>query len=129
MEPVFAIITGVVSGIIATLGQDLMLRWRLDDVVSAIPVHGFAGAWGTIAAGLFFAGDMFDMQRVSTQAIGVVAAFLWAFPLSLLVFTVIRYVAGLRSSKQHEQSGLDCTEHNEIGYPEFQQNITFRQEP
>ncbi|WP_370315298.1 ammonium transporter [Thalassolituus sp.] len=129
MEPVFAIITGVVSGIIATLGQDLMLRWRLDDVVSAIPVHGFAGAWGTIAAGLFFAGDMFDMQRVSKQAIGVVAAFLWAFPLSLLVFTVIRYVAGLRSSKQHEQSGLDCTEHNEIGYPEFQQNITFRQEP
>ena len=129
MEPPFAIITGAVSGVIATLGQDLMLRWKLDDVVSAIPVHGFAGAWGTIAAGLFFAGDMFDTQRVATQAIGVIAAFLWAFPLSLLVFTLIRFMIGLRSSKEHEQMGLDCTEHNEIGYPEFQQNITFRQEP
>ena len=129
MEPPFAIITGAVSGVIATLGQDLMLRWKLDDVVSAIPVHGFAGAWGTIAAGLFFAGDMFDTQRVATQAIGVIAAFLWAFPLSLLAFTLIRFMIGLRSSKEHEQMGLDCTEHNEIGYPEFQQNITFRQEP
>ena len=129
MEPPFAIVTGAVSGVIATLGQDLMLRWKLDDVVSAIPVHGFAGAWGTIAAGLFFAGDMFDAQRVATQAIGVIAAFLWAFPLSLLVFTLIRFVIGLRSSKEHEQMGLDCTEHNEVGYPEFQQNITFRQEP
>ena len=73
--------------------------------------------------------DMFDTQRVATQAIGVIAAFLWAFPLSLLVFTLIRFMIGLRSSKEHEQMGLDCTEHNEVGYPEFQQNITFRQEP
>ncbi len=38
----------------------LLERWQLDDVVGAIPVHGFAGVWGTLAAGLFFNGDLFS---------------------------------------------------------------------
>ncbi|MDF1764171.1 MAG: ammonium transporter [Oleibacter sp.] len=125
MAPTFAIITGFVAGIISVIGHQFLLHLKLDDVVSAIPVHGFAGVWGTLAAGLFFSGDLFNLERTLIQLIGIIAAFLWAFPMALLVFYLVRKTMGLRSSKQHEQLGLDFTEHAETGYPEFQKNITF----
>ncbi|HBS41992.1 MAG TPA: ammonium transporter [Oceanospirillales bacterium] len=128
MTPPFAVLTGIISGIISVMGVAVMERWRLDDVVSAVPVHGFAGIWGTLAAGLFFAGDMFSPERFAVQSLGVISAFVWAFPLSYMVFYVIKLTVGLRSSRQHEQVGLDYTEHSEIGYPEFQKTITYHKE-
>ena len=128
MTPAFAIITGVIAGAIYIIGHNFMQKMQLDDVVSAIPVHGFAGIWGTIAAGMFYAEDMFNLDTIGVQIIGVIAAFIWAFPTALLVFYLAKLTLGLRSSQQHEQLGLDYTEHNEIGYPEFQKNITFHKE-
>lgn len=37
----------------------------------------------------------------------------------------VKNVAGLRVSQQHEQRGLDYTEHAELSYPEFQSDLTF----
>lgn len=128
MKPEFAALTGFIAGIVAMYGAFWMERRRLDDVVGAVPVHGFAGAWGTLAAGLFYAGDMFDVSRVAVQLIGITSAFFWAFPLSLIVFFLLDRVMGLRVSTQHEQLGLDFTEHDEIGYPEFHQNVTYHRE-
>jgi Amt family ammonium transporter len=54
------------------------------------------------------------------------AGFLWAFPVSFLVYFMISKVMGLRFDSLHEQRGLDVTEHAEIGFPEFQQNQTFK---
>jgi Amt family ammonium transporter len=45
---------------------------------------------------------------------------------ALIVFKVLDLVlGGLRVSKQHEQRGLDYTEHAELSYPEFQRDVTF----
>ncbi len=38
----------------------VMEKLRLDDVVDAVTVHGFCGAWGTLAAGLFFENNVFN---------------------------------------------------------------------
>ena len=128
MAPPFAVLTGLIAGMISVYGVGWMERLRLDDVVGAVPVHGFAGAWGTMAAGLFLQGNMFDPAQIAVQAVGVASAFFWAFPLSLIVFFLIDRTIGLRSSTQHEQLGLDFTEHDEIGYPEFHQNVTYHRE-
>ena len=46
--------------------------------------------------------------------------------LAFIVFKVLHVVlGGLRVSAQHEQRGLDYTEHAELSYPEFQKDITF----
>ena len=119
MMPGHALITGMIAGMICTLGQQLLLRLRLDDVVGAVAVPGFAGAWGTIAAGIFFAADPFNAERVYVQVIGVLACFLWTFTTALIMYVLIAMLMGLRASAQHEQRGLDLTEHAEIGYPEF----------
>lgn len=54
MSPVFAILTGFIGGVVYKFGAKLLIKLKIDDVVNAIPVHAFAGAWGTLAAGLFF---------------------------------------------------------------------------
>lgn len=121
----FAVITGFIGGIITIMGYYYLLHLRLDDVVGAVAVHGFAGVWGTIAAGLFYEGDMFNSTRVFTQLVGIFAVFLWTFVISLLTYLVISKTLGLRASTQHEQRGLDITEHAELGYPEFNQNTAY----
>lgn len=120
MEPLYAIVTGAVAGVLLVLAGDLLDRFRIDDVVGAVSVHGFCGAWGTLAAGLFKAGDMFSSIQVITQLIGIAAAFLWTFPIALLMYYVIDKLIGLRAPTIDEQRGLDYAEHFEIGYPEFQ---------
>lgn len=125
MQPAYAVLTGFIAGIVYLLGEELLKAIRVDDVVGAVSVHGFCGAWGTLAAGLFYTDNMFSLDVMFTQVMGIVAAFLWAFPLMWVVFKVIDMTIGLRASATEEMKGLDYTEHHELGYPEFQTNKLF----
>ena len=126
MSPLFAVITGLTAGLIVSVMPSFMEKLKLDDVVDAVTVHGFCWAWGTVAAGLFFEADLFNSHIISIQVLGVVAAFVWGFGIAFVVFKVLdKLLGGLRVSKQHEQRGLDYTEHAELSYPEFQRDVTF----
>ena len=120
MDAPFALLTGFVAGMLLQIGSALMLRLRLDDPVDAVSVHGVCGVWGTLAAGLFVSGNLFDPKIISVQLVGIGAAFVWAFTTALLMYGLIRATFGLRSDPIHEQRGPDFTEHAELGYPEFQ---------
>ncbi len=120
MDPVFALISGLVGGILTHVGVQCLTKYRLDDVVGAVAVHGVCGAWGTLAAGLFKVGDMFNPSIIAVQFIGIGAAFVWGAGGSFVCYKIIDKISGLRVSTLHEQRGLDYTEHFEIGYPEFQ---------
>lgn len=125
MEPSHAVLTGIIAGVITSVIPILMAKMRWDDVVDAVAVHGFCGVWGTLAAGLFYSGDLFNPHRLAVQAIGILAAFIWGFGVALLSYLLIARMIGIRSDNLHEQRGLDFTEHAELGYPEFQQMQTF----
>jgi Amt family ammonium transporter len=120
----FAVVTGLVAGLLVVGGSKLLERWRVDDVVGAIPVHAFCGAWGTLAVGLFNAEAFMDLGAIGVQAIGLASAIVWTFPTALMAFLLVRAVMGLRASTMDEQRGLDFTEHAEIAYPEFQQQLS-----
>ncbi len=113
-----AVVADVVVPVLAVVGAVMMI-WPEDDVVGAVAVHGFCGAWGTLAAGLFLAGNMFDSHQIIVQLIGIGAAFVWVFVSAFVMYWLISKTIGLRVSPMHEQRGLDITEHGEIGYPEF----------
>jgi len=123
MDPQFAIVTGLLAGFVVVTGSRLMESFAIDDVVDAVSVHAFAGVWGTLAAGLFKSGDLYNMEQVIVQLIGVAAAFAWAFPTALVMYWVIDKVIGLRADAIDEQRGLDFSEHDEVGYPEFQKDL------
>jgi len=112
-----AMIIGLISGIIVFFGSIFLEKiLKLDDVVGAIPVHAFCGAWGTLAVGFFIRpemlGDMTRLDQIKIQFIGVGACFVWAFGLGLLFyFLVDRFAGGIRVSVEDEEMGLNMAEH------------------
>src|SRR5207253_11036748 len=56
VKPVWAVVIGLVAGIIVPLGIDLLEHLRIDDPIGAVPVHFLAGIWGIISIGLFAGG-------------------------------------------------------------------------
>ncbi|MFP4227905.1 MAG: ammonium transporter [Salinivenus sp.] len=120
LTPPFAILTGAVAGAIVVYATRA-LEMVVDDPVGAIAVHGVCGAWGTLAAGLFHA-DGTSLGQVGVQALGIAAAFLWTFPVSYVLFSVLDATLGLRIEDATEQRGLDRHEHDVEAYPEFTTN-------
>lgn len=96
-----------------------MAGWHRGFAGSTV-VH-IGGAWGTLAAGVFYQGDLFNADRIITQMVGIGAGFAWAFFGSLVLFHLVNLAIGMRVDSEHEQRGLDFTEHHEVGYPEFHQ--------
>lgn len=128
MDLPYAALTGAIGGMLSVLGVLLLEKIRLDDVVGAVSVHGFSGAWGTLAAGLFLQGNLFNPHQIMVQLTGIGAAFIWVFISASLMYLLINATVGLRVSAMHEQRGLDITEHNEIGYPEFTRDSAYLSE-
>jgi len=118
-----AAITGALSGSLVVFSVLFFDKLKIDDPVGAISVHGVCGALGTLCVGLFAAeGGLFyggGFSQLGIQAVGVAAGFLWAFPVSLAVFFVIKKTVGLRVSNEEELMGLDVSEHGMEAYPGF----------
>jgi len=128
MQVPYAILTGAIGGSLSVLGIIWLEKMRLDDVVGAVSVHGLCGAWGTLAAGMFLTGNMFDLHQMMVQVIGIGAAFVWVFFTAFAMYYIISIIVDLRVSSMHEQRGLDITEHGEIGYPEFGNDAAYSSE-
>ncbi|MCA9059290.1 MAG: ammonium transporter [Planctomycetaceae bacterium] len=115
MSAPMAALTGGIGGIIVVFSCLLVERLRVDDPVGAVSVHGVCGAWGTLAIGLF--SSEASMSQLGVQAMGVAAAFLWAFPVSFAIFYLIKLTIGLRVTEEEELAGLDISEHGMHAYP------------
>lgn len=115
MSPLMAALTGAIGGCLVVFSVLFFERVRVDDPVGAISVHGICGAWGTLAIGLF--SSEAGLGQLAIQAVGVVAGFAWAFPVSLVIFLVIKHTVGLRVSAEEEVAGLDVSEHGMSAYP------------
>ena len=59
------------------------------------------------------------MGQLTVQVIGVAAAFLFVFPTSYIVFKAIAMTIGMRASDEDQIRGLDISEHEAAGYPDF----------
>lgn len=119
LAPQYALLVGLLSGILVVTTANMLDRVRIDDVVGAVAVHGFCGAWGTLAVAFFYQGDMFNIERIVVQLIGIVTAFIWSVSFSYSLFWVMNKVLPLRVSSKYEQRGLDISEHKEIAYSDF----------
>ena len=122
-SPLFALLIGLIAGVIVVLGTDLLESLKLDDAVGAVPVHAFAGTWGTLAVAFFGTNELFNLSQLLIQFYGALAVFLWAFPASWLLFKAVSLLSKLRVTVTEERRGLDYSEHYELGYPEFQDDL------
>ena len=109
----WALLIGAVGGGITVAGMVLLERMKLDDVVGAVPVHLFAGIWGTLAVCIAAGGNFVN------QVIGIVSIGVFVFGVSLLLWWVLDKTIGVRVSSEVEQLGQDMAELGIESYPEF----------
>ena len=113
-----ATLIGAVGGLIVVFSVPFLDKLRIDDVVGAIPVHLFAGIWGTIAV-VLTNGD----ASFGTQVIGIVTVGVFTFVVSWVVWTVLKLTIGIRVSEEQELAGLDNAELGMEAYPEFSRQV------
>ncbi|MFA8385006.1 MAG: ammonium transporter [Pelagibaca sp.] len=104
---------GAVGGVIVVFAVPFLDKLKIDDVVGAIPVHLFAGIWGTIA--VIFYGE----ANLITQLIGIAAYGVFTFVGALILWSILKATMGIRVSEEDEINGLDMAELGMEAYPEF----------
>jgi Amt family ammonium transporter len=103
--PGIAIVIGSIGALIMYFGTKMLENFGLDDVVGAIPVHMFAGIFGTLVVPVTNSDTSFG-----TQFLGTLSVCAFSFILSYIVFQVMKATVGLRISKAAEKQGTDKAE-------------------
>ena len=109
-----ATLIGAVGGVIVVLTIPMLDKLKIDDVVGAIPVHLFAGLWGTMAVPLTNSDASFGTQFMGMAIIGI-----FMFVASFIVWSILKAVMGIRVGDEDQVNGLDTTELGMEAYPEF----------
>ena len=114
-SPLVATFIGAVGGAIVVFAIVMLDRkFRIDDPVGAISVHGVVGIWGLLAVVLTN-----PDASIGAQLLGIVTIFVWVFATSFAVWYVLSKVMGIRVSEQEEYEGVDIGECGVEAYPEF----------
>lgn len=109
-----ATIIGAVGGVIVVFSIVALDKLKIDDPVGAISVHGSVGLFGLLVVPLTN-----DAATFSGQIIGAITIFVWVFGVSLIVWSIIKLVIGIRVSEEEEYAGVDIAECGMEAYPEF----------
>lgn len=125
-------VIGLISGVLVVFAVLFFDKMHIDDPVGALAVHLVNGTFGVLAVGLFaqdgitgaatgnglFFGGGFKL--LGAQFAGVLGVGAFTFIVSMIVWSIIKAVFGLRVSREEEIRGLDLGEHGMEAYAGFQ---------
>lgn len=116
LTPPAAILVGAVGGLVCVLGTLGLERAQIDDAVGAVPVHLFAGVWGTLAVALCapegsWGEGITRWQQLQTQLLGTICIGAYAFGASYVLLRLVNRWLPLRVSGDDERVGLNVAEH------------------
>ncbi|MDR9497908.1 MAG: ammonium transporter [Hydrogenovibrio sp.] len=114
-SPLLASFIGLMGGVIVVFSILILdTKFKIDDPVGAISVHGVVGVFGLIAV-IFSNGD----ATLGAQLLGALAIFAWVFITSLIVWLILKAIMGVRITEEDEFAGADQSECGMEAYPEF----------
>jgi ammonium transporter, Amt family len=128
MAPIYI---GLVAGALCYLACSIKFRFGYDDALDVVGVHLVGGIVGSLLLGLFadaaynpavvhegvfVSGGSWELM--GDQLIAVGATILWSGIITLVLVKVLDLVmpGGVRVSEEDEETGLDLTQHSEVGY-------------
>ena len=129
--PMPALVIGTIAGVVC-FGMVTKVKavFGYDDALDAFGVHGAGGTIGALLTGVFaqqvinpifgagkaVGGLDGHWGQVGNQLVGVVIA--WAFALvgTIILLKIVDLLTGIRVPEEHEQEGLDITQHGEEAY-------------
>ncbi|WP_289000341.1 ammonium transporter [uncultured Psychrobacter sp.] len=109
-----ATLFGLIAGVIVVLSILALDKLKIDDPVGAISVHGVVGLFGLLIVPITNPAATF-----LGQIAGAATIFVWVFVASLIVWSLIKLIIGLRISEEDEYEGADIAECGMEAYPEF----------
>ena len=104
-SPIAAICIGGIGAAVVIVGASLLEKLKIDDVVGAIPVHLFAGIWGTLAVPITNKDTSF-----ATQFLGTFSVVVFMFVASMIVWSILKATVGIRISDEAQKKGTDVSE-------------------
>jgi Amt family ammonium transporter len=120
VEPWAAIAIGLVAGVVCFYAVNLKSRIGYDDSLDVVGVHLVGGIVGALLTGVFastsvnaFAGGIGQLGK---QAVAVGATLVFSFVMTLVILKIVDLVVGVRVSEEDEFTGLDLSQHSEVGY-------------
>jgi len=128
--PMAAIAIGFAAGALCYFAVSVKFRFGYDDALDVVGVHLVGGLVGSLLLGLFadrafnpaiaHQGVFIDgsWELMGDQLIAVGATLVWSGVLTFAILKVLHLVmpGGLRVSEEDEDTGLDLTQHSEVGY-------------
>lgn len=124
--PLAALIIGLLAGAVCYYGVGLKGRFKYDDSLDAVGVHGVGGTLGALATGIFAtklinpAGAdgllLGNISLLGAQAFSALVAIAYSFTVTWVMLKVLKKYMGLRVEDQDEMEGLDLSQHGESGY-------------
>jgi Amt family ammonium transporter len=120
VEPVWAIVLGVIAGVVCALAIDLKFSFGFDDSLDVVGIHLVGGIIGTLAIGVFGTevGFLFGygFDQLGAQAIGAGAVLIYSFVMALIIGFAIEKTMGFRVKAEDEIAGIDTVVHGEEAY-------------
>jgi Amt family ammonium transporter len=120
VEPVWAIVLGLISGVICALAIDMKFSFGFDDSLDVVGIHLVGGVIGTLAIGVFGTGVGalfgFGFGQLWAQLIGAGAVLIYSFVMALVIGFAIEKTMGFRVRAEDEIAGIDTVVHGEEAY-------------
>ena len=102
---------GWVAAVILAIYLTPLISLKIDDVVGAIPVHGFAGIFGTLVVPISNSAASFGAQLY-----GIIAINVFVFVVSFIIWYIMKMLFGIRISEEAEKLGTDKSEVGVMAY-------------
>ena len=114
VEPKFAIVIGIIAGIVRHAAVDYRKKKQWDDALDVWGVHGMGGFTGTILIGIFAANSHLLTESKSwfllgVQILGVIIVAIYAYALTTLILKGIMHFTQITTTKEEQEKGLDYT--------------------
>jgi ammonium transporter, Amt family len=120
LDPGWAIVLGLVSGVISALAIELKFKLGFDDSLDVVGIHLVAGFVGTLWLGFFAKGTGLifsgSFEQLAVQAIAAFGVMIYSFVVAFIIGFVIEKTIGFRVKNEDELAGIDTVVHGEEGY-------------
>jgi Amt family ammonium transporter len=120
LTPGWAIVLGLLAGVVCALAIDLKFKLGFDDSLDVVGIHLVGGLIGTLYIGLLgtdvglFLGA--GPEQLGKQAVAAFSVLIYSFVLSFVIAFVIQKTIGFRVKNEDEIAGIDLVVHGEEGY-------------
>jgi ammonium transporter, Amt family len=126
VNPVGAMLIGLVAGLACSYAVGLKHRLGYDDSLDVAGVHGVGGVTGMLLIGVLATAAVTGHERglafgggvglLVRQAVAVLVVAGYAFGVTWLIATAIQRTVGFRAHHDDERTGLDLAVHGESAY-------------